>query len=130
MRALLIPVGDDWYALPVGDVWMVLSQPRLTRVPDAPPAVLGLTNVRGEVIPVLDTGTLLGLGALQAWSSAAITRTPAGRAGLTASAEPVVETLTEVLGPSPLPCGRDRYRAAVGPVTAIDLPAALARLRE
>ncbi|GAA5507125.1 chemotaxis protein CheW [Novipirellula caenicola] len=40
----------------------VLRAVSLTPVPKAPDAVMGLVNLRGHVIPVLDTKRLLGLG--------------------------------------------------------------------
>ncbi|HET9074167.1 MAG TPA: chemotaxis protein CheW [Solirubrobacteraceae bacterium] len=126
MRALLIPVAEDWYAVPLGGVWMVLAEPRVTRVPSAPAVVLGLTNVRGEVVPVLDTGALIGITPLRSCPHVAVLRLGPGPVALGASAVPVVETLGEELGPSQLRSGTARRRAEVGPVTVLDLADTLA----
>ena len=49
-------------ALPVSVVREVLATPPVTPVPLAPPLLRGLVPVRGQVIPLLDVGTQLGLG--------------------------------------------------------------------
>ncbi len=48
------------YALPVEVVERVARMAALTRVPDAPGHVLGVLNVGGEVLPVLDLRLRLG----------------------------------------------------------------------
>ena len=64
MQALLLPVGTDRYAVPVSDVREVLVAPRITALPTAPACFRSLINVRGEVVPLLDTAKLLGIGML------------------------------------------------------------------
>lgn len=48
-------------ALPVSHVSEILLFKELTGVPNAPRPVAGVMNLRGHVLPVLDTHTLLGL---------------------------------------------------------------------
>jgi purine-binding chemotaxis protein CheW len=57
---LVVGVDDGRYAVPVSSVREVIRVGRLTPIPGAPPAVVGITNVRGEILPVLDAGALLG----------------------------------------------------------------------
>ena len=59
---LEVEVGGDAYALPLAELSGVHLQPRVTALPGAPARVLGLAAVRGEVVPVLDLGALLGYG--------------------------------------------------------------------
>jgi purine-binding chemotaxis protein CheW len=54
--------GVDCY-LSVEQVREVLLAPQITRVFRAVPFVHGVVNIRGEVVPVLDPGMLLGIGA-------------------------------------------------------------------
>ena len=54
-----IRVGDETYALPVARVREVAELGELAAVPSASPAVLGVRNLRGEVLPVFDLATLL-----------------------------------------------------------------------
>jgi purine-binding chemotaxis protein CheW len=49
------------YAFPIRSVLEVDAMPRITAVPNVPDFVCGVTNVRGEVIAVLDLRLLLGL---------------------------------------------------------------------
>jgi len=52
------------YALPLGAVReVVVHAESLVRVPRAPPAVLGVVNLRGRVVTVVDFATLLDLPA-------------------------------------------------------------------
>jgi purine-binding chemotaxis protein CheW len=50
------------YALPVGDVVEVLRMVALTPVPEAPPWLAGILNLRGRAIPVLDLRRRLVVG--------------------------------------------------------------------
>ena len=59
---VLARVRGERYALPVGGVSEVARLGALTPVPGAPAAVLGVFSLRGEVVPVLDLGVVLGLG--------------------------------------------------------------------
>ncbi|MBI4902058.1 MAG: chemotaxis protein CheW [Acidobacteria bacterium] len=52
--------GSD-YAVPVRDVAEIGRIPSVTRIPNVPDFVRGITNLRGEVVPVLNLPGLLGL---------------------------------------------------------------------
>ncbi len=52
---------SETYALPVSQVQEILRVGTITRVPQAPASVRGITNVRGRVIPVVDFRVRLGL---------------------------------------------------------------------
>lgn len=62
MRALLLPVGRDTYAVEMSSAREVVAAPGIETLPTAPPSVLGVFNLRGEIVPVFDTARLLGLG--------------------------------------------------------------------
>ncbi|BDL41876.1 chemotaxis protein CheW [Methylorubrum sp. GM97] len=53
-RYLVFTLGSDDFALDAGIVRELLRPPRLTRVPGAPAALAGLTNLHGTALPVLD----------------------------------------------------------------------------
>jgi purine-binding chemotaxis protein CheW len=48
-------------SLPSQAVAEVIKRPRLTRVPHAPPGLLGVAHLRGTVLPVVSLGQMLGL---------------------------------------------------------------------
>lgn len=55
-----VRVGAEEYALPVRHVPEVAELGDVTPVPGAPPQVLGIRNLRGEVLPVFDLAAGLG----------------------------------------------------------------------
>jgi purine-binding chemotaxis protein CheW len=125
-RALLLPVDRDLYAVALATVEEVVEPGRLTRVPGAPAATLGVLNVRGRVVPVDDLGRLLGLPALRRVAAVALVGTARGPAGLATDAPPFAALLTESLGASGLEVGAARWRVAERVATEIDVEAALA----
>ena len=53
-------LGDERYALAIDDVVEVTDVTTPTAVPGAPREVLGVQNIRGEVMPLLDVAALTG----------------------------------------------------------------------
>jgi purine-binding chemotaxis protein CheW len=66
MRVLVIAAGSAYFAVPMATVHQVLRHPLVTRIPLSPAALLGVVNVRGEVVPLLDTAVLTATGSLKA----------------------------------------------------------------
>jgi chemotaxis signal transduction protein len=95
MRALLLRVGRDAYAVPIESAREVVASPAITHLPTAPASVLGICNVRGEIVPVFDLGILLGLGPLPSIAAMAIVETGLGAAGLAISEMAVAVELGE-----------------------------------
>jgi purine-binding chemotaxis protein CheW len=58
---LLVALGPERYALPADNVLEVGRLADATAVPGAPAGVVGLTNIRGQVVPLLDLGALVGV---------------------------------------------------------------------
>ena len=56
-----VRVAEEHYALPVDRVLEVAELGELTPVPGAPAQIIGVRNLRGQVIPVIALATLLGL---------------------------------------------------------------------
>lgn len=54
-------LGDELFALPVDDVQEVVMEHPLTPVPLAPRHILGMLNLRGQVIPAIDMRHQLGM---------------------------------------------------------------------
>jgi purine-binding chemotaxis protein CheW len=53
-RFILIRLGAETYAAPIRFVREILNPMALTTVPRAPSFVLGVANVRGSIVPVVD----------------------------------------------------------------------------
>jgi purine-binding chemotaxis protein CheW len=76
-----VSVAAEHYALPVEHVLEVIEPGELTPVPGAPAQVIGIGNVRGQVVPMLSLATLLGL-AEEDSGRIVVTEHGARRAGL------------------------------------------------
>lgn len=59
-RALLLfSLGEEWYAFPIEGVREIYNDYVVTRIPRTPEFILGVVNVRGEIISVTDLGTMI-----------------------------------------------------------------------
>jgi purine-binding chemotaxis protein CheW len=58
---VLVGVAGEHYALPVDDVLEVAEYGTVAPLPGAPAAVLGVRNLRGNVLPVLDMAAVFGI---------------------------------------------------------------------
>jgi chemotaxis signal transduction protein len=68
-RCLLFECGGHPFAAPISMLRDVLTHTATTRVPGVPSWVLGLTNVRGTVVGVVDLARFLGLAEREARAS-------------------------------------------------------------
>lgn len=60
-RACVFTIGGELFALDVAAVREVVTVDEVTPVPLAPPHVLGVANLRGTVLAVVDPRAVLGL---------------------------------------------------------------------
>lgn len=124
LHVVLVPVGEELYAVPIGWVREVVTAPTLTRLVTAPPVVLGLFNLRGEIVPLLDTAALLGVGRIGPVAFAVVLDTHLGAVGLSADAIPTRRLLGTPLGPSQLG-GAETYRVGRQLAVLVDVQAML-----
>lgn len=59
-RCVSVLVAGETYGIPIADVQEIIGARPVTRVFHAPPALAGVTSLRGEILAVLDLATLLG----------------------------------------------------------------------
>lgn len=95
MRVLLLPVGDEVYAVDLSALRSVIGDPQVFVIPTAPPGILGALNLRGEIVALLDTARSLGVGTLGPLGFAAVVDHPYGTVALAAEGRPQ----TALLGP-------------------------------
>ena len=129
MRALRVRVGPDSYAVPMEIAREVLAAPTLSQLPTAPSSVLGICNVRGEIIPVFDTGVLLGLGTVGSFASVVIVETALGPAGLASSEMGDAVDLGEPVGSTDGPGTSGAFATGDGLAVLIDVDALLSPAR-
>jgi purine-binding chemotaxis protein CheW len=107
----------------------VVAAPLLAEVPTAPPTLLGVFNLRGEIVPLFDTAALLGLGSVTATSHATVVETALGPAGLVASAIPEAVTLAEPTGTAETPGTVATYTVGSRLAALIDVDTLLSPVR-
>lgn len=61
---LLFRIGEEQYAVRVNDVREIFQDSVVTAIPCVPDYILGVINVRGEIISVTDPARLMGVGRL------------------------------------------------------------------
>jgi purine-binding chemotaxis protein CheW len=65
-------IEQEVFAIPVEAVLEILGMRRVSRIPEAPPYMIGLIDLRGRSVPVLDLRTKLGLPPVAATDSTRI----------------------------------------------------------
>jgi purine-binding chemotaxis protein CheW len=58
---LTFMLGDEKFAIPVDNVQEIVELDQVTKVPQTPDYMLGVINLRGKILPLLDTRLKLGL---------------------------------------------------------------------
>ena len=64
-QLLTFELSGQEYAVPLLSVQEIVEYEPVMRVPTAPPFLLGVFDLRGSVLPVIDLATKLGLGAAE-----------------------------------------------------------------
>jgi purine-binding chemotaxis protein CheW len=98
MRVLIIPVNAGFFAVPMESVRQVMRRTDVTRVPLAPAGLIGVINVRGEILPLLDTGVLTGSQAIPSAPYSVLVNTEKETVALAAQAMPVTADFEEPVG--------------------------------
>lgn len=60
-QLLTFMAGEEKYGFHILDVTDIIEIPHITLIPTTPPYVLGLMNLRGKAVPVIDFRRKLGL---------------------------------------------------------------------
>jgi chemotaxis signal transduction protein len=116
VEILMFELSGQRFGVPLAAVREVFNLGALTPVPTAPGAVAGVTNLRGQVVPVLDLALLLevGLHRLRLGDPAIVVEIEGARAAL--------------LGERVVGIGRQPRDAAAGAVTLLETEALFARV--
>lgn len=61
-RHVVFTIGESRFSLPMSQVMETERLPRVTSVPNVPDFIQGVINLRGDIIPLLDTSAILSLG--------------------------------------------------------------------
>jgi purine-binding chemotaxis protein CheW len=121
MRVLVVAVNDGFFAVPMATVHQVLRNPQVTRVPLAPAGLLGVVNVRGEIVPFLDTGVLTGTGNLTDPPYAVLVSGETEMVALAVEALPIAADFEEPVGPGTQPGELGVYSSGGRLVVLVDV---------
>ncbi len=64
MHVVIFQLGEQRYAIPVAEIAQLIEMVAITPIPNAPGIVVGVINVRGKVVPIIDLRQRLGLSTL------------------------------------------------------------------
>jgi len=92
-----IGIDQEVFAVPVETVLEILDMRPTFRVPESPPYMLGLIDLRGRSVPVIDLRTKLGLPSIEATLSTRILVLEVPTAGRTLVLGLVADRVFEVL---------------------------------
>ena len=92
IRICLFSIGDDKYAVPVDLLAEIIIPQKVFPVPTTPSHVLGVINLRGNIVPIVDIRSALSLPQSSATNQIAIIRLGTMAVGI------VVDNVSEVVG--------------------------------
>ena len=59
---LTFSLAEEYFAVSVSNVMHILEMTKITKVPHCPDYMMGIINLRGAVVPVIDTRKKFGIG--------------------------------------------------------------------
>jgi chemotaxis signal transduction protein len=121
MRVLVVAVNSAFFAVPMATVHQVVRHPLVTRVPLSPTGLIGVVNVRGEIVPLLDTGVLTGTGSLGETPFAVLVSGEKDMLALAAEALPIAADFDEPVGPGTQPGELAVYSSGGRLVVLVDI---------
>ena len=65
LSLLLFRIGEEWYAVGVGAVREIFQEYEVTSIPCVPDFILGVVNVRGEILSVTDPARMMHIGSIE-----------------------------------------------------------------
>ncbi len=96
IQYVTIGIDDDLLAVPVEDVQEILEMSRIARLPNAPAAMLGMIDVRGQGHSIVDLRMRLGLPPAPVTPATRIVILNAGADGVRSGVGLVAERVYEV----------------------------------
>lgn len=69
MQVIVFTMGDTHYAMEVHHVGEIVRHPTITHIPGLPNWVLGVTNLHGDIVSVIDLAHFLSMARPNGWSA-------------------------------------------------------------
>jgi chemotaxis signal transduction protein len=89
-RHVLFRLGDGAYAAPIAQLREIVRPPAVTPVPGAPDWLLGLANVRGDAMSIVDLPSVLGLAGDGTKRSVLVAQTADGQTAVGLAVDEVI----------------------------------------
>ena len=96
-RYLTLTLGGESFAININVVREILDYTSITRIPQAPAYMLGVVNVRGAAVPVVDLAQRLGLGDVQRTINTRVVIIEVAHDGATTVMGALADSVREVL---------------------------------
>ncbi|MBN2083087.1 purine-binding chemotaxis protein CheW [bacterium] len=62
IQLVVFALGEEEYGIPIQFVKEIIRKPEVTQLPNAPKYILGVINLRGQIIPIICMHTRFNLG--------------------------------------------------------------------
>src|SRR5688572_9801378 len=110
MRAAIIALGGELFTIDLKSVREVFVVESITPVPGMPSGLVGVTNLRGTVIPLLDLRPMFGLHAVADLRYAVVVQHENWQVGVLVDAVPDIRTIgRDQLLPAPTGTGEGTF---------------------
>ena len=94
VRAAIISLGGELFTIDLQNVREVFVVESITPVPGMPAGLIGVTNLRGSVVPLLDLRQMIGLTAETALKYAVVVKHGNWQVGVLVDTVPEIRTLS------------------------------------
>jgi purine-binding chemotaxis protein CheW len=95
MRAAIVSLGGELFTIDLQNVREVFVVESITPVPGMPAGLVGVTNLRGSVVPLLDLRQMIGLAAENALKYAVVVKHGNWQVGVLVDTVPEIRTLSK-----------------------------------
>ena len=95
VRAAIVSLGGELFTIDLQNVREVFVVESITPVPGMPSGLVGVTNLRGSVVPLLDLRQMIGLAAETALKYAVVVKHGNWQVGVLVDTVPEIRTLSK-----------------------------------
>lgn len=95
VRAAIVSLGGELFTIDLQNVREVFIVESITPVPGMPSGLVGVTNLRGSVVPLLDLRQMIGLPAETALKYAVVVKHGNWQVGVLVDTVPEIRTLSK-----------------------------------
>jgi len=95
IRAAIVSLGGELFTIDLQNVREVFVVESITPVPGMPAGLVGVTNLRGSVVPLLDLRQMIGLTAENALKYAVVIKHGNWQVGVLVDTVPEIRTLSK-----------------------------------